>query len=141
MDTIFRLRDLATKEVTVKAAGGIGSVGLLGPDQDPDDFTPITPVVMLVKYKAQLDYIDGFQNRIEDLELETLDRTANEIGRAVVGSKFVGTALCAADMPTCAQNQRISPVASFAETVTSADLAVMRSELENALKLVERLEG
>lgn len=141
MNKIFRLRDLATKEVSVQAAGGIGSVGLLGPDQDPDDFTPITPVVMVVKYKAQLNYIDGFRNRVEDLDLETLDRTATEIGRAVVGSKFVGTALCSADMPTCAQNQRISPVASFAETVTSADLAVMRSELQQALKLIDRLEG
>lgn len=141
MKSIFRLRDLATKTVTARAAGGIGSVGLLGPDQDPDDFTPITPVVMVVKYKSQLDYLDGFKNRVEDIELETLDRTATEIGRAIVGSKFVGTALCSIDMPTCAQNQRISPVASFAETVTSVDLAVMRSELESALKLIDKLDG
>lgn len=141
MKSIFRLRDLATKTVSAKAAGGIGSVGLLGPDQDPDDFTPITPVVMVVKYKSQLDYLDGFKNRVEDIELETLDRTATEIGRAIVGSKFVGTALCSVDMPTCAQNQRISPVASFAETVTSVDLAVMRSELESALKLIDKLDG
>lgn len=141
MQNIFRLRDLATKKVSVKAAGGIGKVGLLGPDQDPDDFTPLTPVIMVVKHRAQLDFIDGFKNRVEDLELETLDRTANEIGRAIVGSKFVGTALCSIDMPTCAQNQRISPVASFAETVTSADLAIMRSELESALKVLDRIEG
>jgi hypothetical protein len=141
MTSIFRLRDLATKTVSVKSAGGIGSTGLLGPDQDPDDFTPITPVVMVVKYQAQLNYLDGFRNRIEDIELETLDRTALEIGRAVVGSKFVGTALCAVDMPTCAQNQRISPVASFAETVTSVDLSIMRSELEKALKMIDRLDG
>ncbi|WP_223426651.1 hypothetical protein [Tateyamaria pelophila] len=141
MEKVFRLRDLATKTVTAKAGGGIGSVGLLGPDQDPDDFTPITPVVMVIKHKAQLDYIDGFKNRVEDIELETLDRTATEIGRAVVGSKFVGTALCTADMPTCAQNQRISPVASFAETVTSIDLAILRTELEHTLKMIDRLEG
>ena len=141
MNTIFRLRDLATKATSVKAAGGIGKVGLLGPDQDPDDFTPITPVIMVVKHQAQLEYIDSFRNRVEDLELETLDRTAAEIGRAVVGSKFIGTALCTADMPTCAQNQRISPVASFADTVTSADLAVMRTELERALKVIDRLEN
>ncbi|WP_424987438.1 hypothetical protein [Microbulbifer sp. S227A] len=141
MKTVFRLRDLATKSVTVRAAGGIGSVGLLGPDQDPDDFTPITPVVMVLKYKSQLNYLDGFRNRVEDIEPETLERTAAEIGRAVVGSKFVGTALCTADMPTCAQNQRISPWASMAETITNVDLAIMRNELEDALKLIDKLDG
>lgn len=141
MQNIFRLRDLATKKINIKKAGGIGKVGLLGPDQDPDDFTPLTPVIMVVKHKAQLDFIDGFKNRIEDLELATLDRTAKEIGRAIVGSKFVSTALCTADMPTCALNQRISPVASFAETLTSADLAIMRNELESAIKVLDRLEG
>ena len=140
MENIFRLRHLATKQVSVKQAGGIGSVGLLGPDQDPDDFSPITPVIMTTKVKARLEFLDAFKGRADELELATLDDVALEVGRAIVSSRFIDTALCSEDMPTCAVNQRISPVASIAETVTSADLAVARAELESALKVIERME-
>jgi len=141
MKNIFKLRDLATKKVAVKDAGGIGKVGLLGPDQDPDDFTPLTPYIMVSKHRGRLDFLDTFKGRVKDIELDTLEATAAELGRAIVGSKFVGTALCTQDMPTCAQNQRISPVASFSETLSSADLAVFRGELEQMINTIDRLEG
>lgn len=140
MENIFKLRDLATKKVTVKQAGGIGKVGLIGPDQDPDDFSPLTPYIMVSKHKWRLDFLDSFRGRTKEIELDTLEAAATELGKAVVGSKFLDTALCAQDMPTCAQNQRISPVASFAETLSSADLAVFRGELEHMLKVIDRLD-
>ena len=141
MKSVFRLRDLATKSIDMKAVGRTGSVGLVGPDGDIDDFpTPITPYISIAKYRAKLDYIDHFKGRIEELDLNILDQTALDVGRAVVGAKFVGTALCSADMPTCARNARISPVASFGESLTNIDLAVLRSELEQVIKHIDGME-
>lgn len=137
---VFRIRDLTTKAISAKAAGGIGSVGLLGPDQDPDDFSPISPYVMVSKFKSQLEFLDRLGDRITKIDTEVLDKVALDIGRAVVASKFFpGTALCSIDMPTCARNERISPVASLADTVTNLDVAVMQAEMEDVLRRVKRL--
>ena len=138
---VFKIRDLTTKVVAAKSVGKTGSVGLLGPDQDPDDFTPITPWVMLGKHLAQVDYIDRLGDKIEKIDVETLDNVALNVGRAVVAGKFFpGTALCSIDMPTCARNERISPVASMVDTVTNLDLAVLREQLRVGIERIDRFE-
>ncbi len=141
MTSVFKLRDLASKSINMKEVGRTGSVGLVGPDGDIDDFpTPITPYIAVAKYRAKIDYLDHFKGRVDELQLEALDNTALDIGRAVVGAKFTGTALCSVDMPTCAQNARISPVASFGDSLTNIDLAVLRADLEQVIKHIDKLE-
>lgn len=138
---VFKIRDLATKAIPAKSAGGFGSVGLLGPDQDPEDFSPITPYVMLDKARGQMDFIDRLGDRVEKIEVETLNKVAQNVGSAVLAAKFFpGTALCAIDMPTCARNERISPFASMVDTVTNLDLAVTREYLRDAIERIDRLE-
>jgi len=138
---VFKIRDLATKAVAASSAGGFGSVGLLGPDQDPDDFTPISPYVMLTKALGQMDFIDRLGDRIEKVEVETLNKVAQNVGSAVLASKFFpGSALCAIDMPTCVRNERISPFASMVDTVTNLDLAVTREHLRAAIERIDRFE-
>lgn len=139
MKSVFKLRDLASKKISLKKAGGIGKLGKLGPDQDPDDWTPLSPYIMVSKHKSRLDFLDNFKGRVDDLRLKTVDAAAKDLGRAVVGGQ-IGLALCAPDMPTCAQNQRISPLASHGDLVTNVDLAVFRGELENMIEMIDRLE-
>lgn len=138
---VFKIRDLATKAISAKSAGGFGTVGLLGPDQDPDDFPTITPYVMLDKSIGQLDFINRLGDKIQNLDVETLDKAALNIGRAVLSSKFFpGAALCAVDMPTCARNERISPFASMIDTMTNLDLAVTREHLRLNIERIDRFE-
>lgn len=137
---VFKLADLTSKRLQGRQAGlGLGSVGYLGPDQDPDDFTPISPWVMVGKVVGQLEFLD--QVDVAKLDVAVLDRVALDIGRYVVAGKFFpGTALCTQDMPTCARNERISPVASLADTVTNIDLGRLRHQLQETLERIDRLD-
>lgn len=134
---VFRITDLTAKRI--KAPRGGSRVGYLGPDQDPEDFPRISPWVMLTKTAHQLEFLDRVD--VESLDIEFVDRIALNVGRSVIAGKFFpGTALCSVDMPTCVRNQRISPVASLAHSITNADLAVLRHELEATLERIERFE-
>jgi hypothetical protein len=137
---VFRVSDLTSKRITPPRGGlGAGSVGYLGPDQDPDDFTPITPWVMLGKAYNLLDFIDKAD--VANLDMAVLDRAALDVGRNIVAGKFFpGTALCTEDMPTCARNERISPFASLGESFTNIDLGVLRQELTLAIERIDRFE-
>jgi len=139
-NVVFRIADLTAKRIKAPRGGiGVGSVGYLGPDQDPDDFTPISPWVMVGKVISQLDFLDNVDPT--KLDVEVLDQAALDIGRNVVAGKFFpGAALCAIDMPTCARNQRISRYASLAESITNIDLGLLRDQLGQAIERIDRLE-
>jgi hypothetical protein len=139
-NTVFRIADLTSKKIAApKQGSGIGSVGYLGPDQDPDDFSPISPWVMVGKIIKQLDFLDKID--IDKVNTEMLDEIALDVGRNVVAGKFFpGTALCSENMPTCARNERISPVASLAESITNIDLGVVRHQLELAIERIDRFD-
>jgi len=138
----FKIRDLATKAVANVGAGAFSGVGLIGPDQDPDDFPPgILPYIMLSKVQSQLDSLREFAGREAEIDIEMLDRVALDIGRRIVASQFaLGTQLCTIDMPTCAANPRISPVASLANEITNFDVAFARANLERQLEHIDRWE-
>jgi hypothetical protein len=138
--SVFKLADLTSKRLPELAAGlGVGSVAYPGPDQDPDDFTPISPWVMVGKVISRLDFLDVVD--VGKLDVAVLDQVAIAIGRHVVAGKFFpGTALCTQDMPTCARNERISPVASLADTVTNVDLGVLRHQLQRTIERIDRLD-
>jgi hypothetical protein len=136
---VFKVADLTHKRISGVAFGS-GSVGLVGPDDDVDDFSPISPWVMVAKVFSRLDYLDRVD--VAKLDAQTLDRSALDVGRAVVASKFFpGTAQCTIDMPTCSRNPQISPVASIANSVTNIDLGILRQQLTRALAHLEKLEG
>lgn len=137
---VFRISDLTAKRIEAPRGGlGVGSVGYLGPDQDPDDFTPISPWVMLGKVINQVDYLHKVD--VAKLDIEVLDQVALNVGRSVVaGGLYSVVAHCLQDMPTCEANQIISNLAKLAESITNIDLGVVRHQMEQTIDLMDGLD-
>lgn len=136
---VFRISDLVSKRIQVGGDLGIASVGYIGPDVDPTDFSPATPYIMVATVADKIRVLDGVD--VAKLTPDVLDSLAVDIGRAVVSSAFFpGTALCAQDAPTCAANPTISPIASSVESITNIDLGLLRSQLSLTLERLDSFE-
>lgn len=134
---VFRLADL-TRNRAKAATFDAGAVGLLGPDQDPDDFTPISPWVAFARAKERLGFLQ--RTDIAKLDARIIDDVALTIGREIVASAFFpGTALCSEDMATCGTNPNISPVAVGVDLYTNVDVAVLRNEIEHVARHIDQL--
>jgi hypothetical protein len=113
----------------VIARNGSGSkVGMVGPDQDIDDFpTPITPYINVGRLVKYFDRV-----KFDKIALPEFMQVNQQIG-----AKFTA-AYCLQDRPTCGSNPGISPVASLGEVYDFKDILQVKRELEVAINHIDR---
>ena len=134
----FKVQDLMISVVPSRV--GAGGVGMPGPDATLDDFPPtITPVISVAKYSPRFRLFDQFEGRIELLNSELLNEIALDVGKMAIAGAIKGTAYCTIDMPTCARNQWLSPVASLAESLRFEDYIEAQVIMDTASELISEV--
>ncbi len=127
MNGVFSIKDLMIN--VVSKGRGAGTAGLFV-ETPPTPLTPITPVAAITAYHKRFKAIDKLLLD-KNVDIAAIDRTALDVGRAVIGSRL--TALCSMDMPTCRDNDRISPLASkFTDALMQADFKDILEQVDVA---------
>ena len=129
----FRVKDLMINVLPARGRGG-ASAGLIGPDQDITDFTPITPIVIVVSKLYNLRAIEKLG--LSRLTVDGFDAAALNLGRAALSGMF----LCTENMPTCGANEAISPVATPLERLRLEDLVVAKEVLTEVIQSIDKVE-
>lgn len=157
----FRVKDLMINVIPQRSGGGGSSMP--GPDDDIDDFSPWTPIIIIPKYYAVIAKLVAKSAKFNK---EVLDVAALEVGREIVGRMAVsycsedmptcrdltpwvsrvaaggggGAAICTEESPTCRNDARLSLVASV-PSLDFEDLVIVKEQLSELVADITRLEN
>ena len=147
----FMVRDLIITVMPESRGTGGGDVGLVGPDQDVTDFSPISPWVHVATHGRAIRHLEGVvKEAVAEgvdgraiLESAAVRRVAEGLGGKIVGAAIIGAV--GMPNPDCEGNSGlptwISPIA-FEQlgSLRVEDLPVLKAELKRVLETVEQLE-
>jgi len=119
--------------VLPQGSGG-GSVGLIDPDTDITAFPPwVTPIIRVAKDTRKITTLTA---NVAELDVAALDIVARDIGRAAIGTSL----MCTEYSQTCEAMPRISPYATFGESLRFEDLLTVKELLTETLTYITKLE-
>jgi hypothetical protein len=131
----FRIKDLMINVIPSAFVGGGGS-SQPGPDDDMNDIPWwLTPVISIAVQTSKFQAIRKVG--LENLAAVEMEHVAHDLGFAALGGAF----LCSQDMPTCAQNPRISPWATPGVALRFDDLPEVKLLLNEALEYITKIEN